>query len=414
VEAQWVFDPAVAMYGPLVQNIVAPALAVEQDVGNVVSLLMRDVGSVVDLRKTRTDAEMPDTPPPPSAAAAALQRHKMKLIGALVSRANADVAAKNVLRREENLRRERIDAHQREFGLGFTYELDDDGVHFRALEVTSEPPPAATVAVTPQIAPKSILKPARIVNRPVEKGAKSERTVPFRDYTVAPRPAGRPMPRVGADLTSCDYTRVRHLMDNSPAARRARVAKMRLDAAKLASVPFEITVASVHATPEPDVSTPDSRPRHFFADWLVKGVAGRVRISLDSGSDVSTVEEGHLSAAMRTAMVSLPVGLAACSFDGSSADMSNFLGVVSLSLQLGAFTTTTDFYVVKRGMAPFVLSKFVQAEMGAVMDYSTWRYHAAERKRVSKETFSVVIAADVAVCGPTTRMVLARLPSVLA
>jgi hypothetical protein len=39
------------MYGPLVQNIVALALAVEQDVGNVVSLLMRDVGSVVDLRK---------------------------------------------------------------------------------------------------------------------------------------------------------------------------------------------------------------------------------------------------------------------------------------------------------------------------------------------------------------------------
>jgi hypothetical protein len=62
---------------------------------------------------------------------------------------------------------------------------DDDGVHFRALEVTSEPPPAATVAMTPQIALKSILKPARIVYCPVEKGAKSERTMPFRDYTVA-------------------------------------------------------------------------------------------------------------------------------------------------------------------------------------------------------------------------------------
>jgi hypothetical protein len=403
VEAQlWDVDPAVAMYGPLVQNVAAPALAVEQDVGNVDSLLTRDVASV-DPYETRTDAGMLDSPPPPSAAAAALQRHKMKLIGALVSRANADGAAKNVLRRKENLCRERIDAHRHEFGLGFVYELDDDGIHFRALEVSSEPLQAAAVAATPQIPLKSVLKPARIVNRPVEKGAKSERVVPFRDYTVAPRPAGRPMPRVGADLTSRNYTRVRRLMDNSPAARRARVAKMRLDAAKplLASVPFEIMVASVHATPEPDVSTSDSRPRHFFADWLVKGVAGRVRISLDSGSDVSTVEEGHLSAAMRAKMVPLPGGLAACSFDGSSADMSNFLGVVSLSLQLGAFTTTTDFYVVKRGMAPFVLSKFVQAEMGAVTDYSTWRYHAAERKRVSKETFSVVVGADVAVCGPT-------------
>jgi hypothetical protein len=45
-------------------------------------------------------------------------------------------------------------------------------------------------------------------------------------------------------------------------------------------------------------------------------------------------------------MVPLPVGLAARSFDSSSA-MSNFLGVASLSLQLGAFSTVTDFYVMK-------------------------------------------------------------------
>jgi hypothetical protein len=81
VEAQlWDVDPAVAMYGPLVQNVAAPALAVEQDVGNVDSLLTRDVASV-DPYETRTDAGMLDSPPPPSAAAAALQRHKMKLIG---------------------------------------------------------------------------------------------------------------------------------------------------------------------------------------------------------------------------------------------------------------------------------------------------------------------------------------------
>jgi hypothetical protein len=65
---------------------------------------------------------------------------------------------------------------------------------------------------------------------------------------VAPRPAGRPMPRVGADLTSRDYTRVRRLLDNSPAARRTRVAKMRLDAAKPlhATAPNEIFAQKIH------------------------------------------------------------------------------------------------------------------------------------------------------------------------
>jgi hypothetical protein len=143
--------------------------------------------------------------------------------------------------------------------------------------------------------------------------------VPFHDYTAAPRRAGRPVPRVGADLTSRDYARVRRLLDHSPAARRARVGKMRLEAAKpsVAPEPFEITVAAVDATPRPDVP---KQPRHFFADWLVKGVVGRVRMSLDSGSDVSTVEEGHLSAALRETMLPLPVGLSARAFDGSSAD----------------------------------------------------------------------------------------------
>jgi hypothetical protein len=414
LEAQsWDIDPAVAMYGPLARSVVAPTAAIDQNVGNVVvdshsvrdvaiveTQSMRDAGDSLAMRDV---VKSPATPTSPDATVA-LQRHKAKLIGALVSQANAATAAKKALRHQENVRRERIDAHRRQFGPGYMYELDDDGVHFRALE---ELPETAAAAMEPVDSPtrtvlKSILKPARVVNRPVQKGAKSERVVPFRDYTAVPRRAGRPVPRVGADLTSRDYVRVRRLIDNSPAARRARVGKMRLAAAKpsVAPEPFEITVAAVDATLKPDVPKHDPPPRHFFADWLVKGVAGRVRISLDSGSDVSTVEEGHLSAALRETMLPLPAGLSARAFDGSSADMSNFVGIVSLSLQLGAFTTTTDFYVVKRGMAPFVLSKFVQAEMGATFDYKTWEYHAAERKRVSKETFDVTLDSDVVVCGP--------------
>jgi hypothetical protein len=406
-------DPAVAQYGPLKAVLVASAPSIEQFVDP--SLTENDV--VVDSCRARdmeyvcVDATAIENVAAPLQDIVWERRRRSRMIGDLVARVNAELAAKNTLRRQENLRRERIDAHRRMHGPGFLYELDEDGVHFRVLEASSERsllgPLAPKQALAEQCstgALKSILKPAvRVINRPVQKGAKSQRTIPFWDYTAAARPVGRPMPRIGADVTSRDYQRVRRLIDNSPTARRARVGQMRLEATKpsVADAALEITVAAVDTASVHDVATQGPPVRHFFADWLVKGVVGRVRISLDSGSDVSTVEEGHLSVAMRKSMVPLPVGLAARSFDGSSADMSNFLGVASLSLQLGAFSTVTDFYVVKRGMAPFVLSKFVQAEMGAVMDYSTWRYHASERKRTSHETFGVVVAGNVALCGPT-------------
>jgi hypothetical protein len=392
-------DPAVALYGPVVVDSQRLIAAPEpDDVGAVHALLKNELMTPEDAGPGDGDWTMAE-----DVAAVEQRKCKQNMIGDLVRRANEASAVKNALRRQENTRRERIDAHRREIGPGYDFEMDDDGVHFRTMAGPSAPQAVAKVASATVVTPKKTTSMKPVVNRPVAKGAKSERKVRFKDFTAAPRPAGRPMPRVGADTTSPDYERVLRLLENSPAARRARVGAMQQEAAKPPQHPaaFEITVAAVDLQSPTPAAPPHSTPRHFFADWVVKGVEGRVRMSLDSGSDVNTAEEAHLSAALRETMTPLPQGLAARAFDGSSADMSNFVGVVTLSIQLGAFATTADFYVVKRGMAPFVLSKFLQAEMGAAIDYKTWTYRARARQRASRETYAVTVARDVSVSGPT-------------
>ncbi len=343
----------------------------------------------------------------------ALQLAKHLAIADLLERVRADLSAAKAKRRGNHLLAERIAAHRRLWGPGFVYTADQDGEHFRVSELCP-PDRAQTVAsaapTMPQAAAGRRGHNEPVINWARPKGQKSERSVRFVEYTARPRPAGRPQPRAGADGNSAENVRVERKLDK--AERRARVAAMHRatfpevmktskaakEAATAVGAP-KIAVTVAAAAVDAQVAAP-SPPKHFFADWLVEGVDGRVRMCLDSGSDVSTVEVAHLSDDVLCGLEPLPGGLTARAFDGTTADMSNFMGTVQLVITLGAFKTTALFYVVKRGMAPFVLSKFVQAEMGAVLDYKTWQYRPADRTRLSKEAFDVVLAADVVVSGP--------------
>jgi hypothetical protein len=305
-------------------------------------------------------------------------------------------------------RQHRIEEFLRKFGrsetgcrIDYDIVLDDDGDHFSA---SVRQPPVTYVPPTSLLvpAPSTTLPSKQVVVRPViaqaPKGKKALRNIPYSDYTATPRKPGMPIPRngdtsdeVGRKLLTSPAAVARRdakLAASESAARRARVAKMHRDS-------FPV-VAATATTTDPSVST----PRHFFADCAVAGFSQPVRMTLDNGSDLSTCDNDALPPSMEALIVPLPESAQAYAFDGTRADMSNFLGTLLLRVTLGSFSSLITFYVLKRGMSPFVLSKFVQADMEAEVCYKTWRFRPGARYRpLSREQFSITLAHDVVVLG---------------
>ena len=306
-------------------------------------------------------------------------------------------AARRVSLRAAHLRARRISEHRRLHRESFEYLLDDDGIHFEAVPVLRPALPRQEHAVARLPAALLAATSQTRQQRPTmnkDKGVRSARSFNWKPYTASPRKPGTPRPRKRVDG---DWVQMVLAPNHVPAPSQDQMDRQarrdRVRAQHIATFPTVPVCATTTATAEPP-------SRHFFADWNVSGFPNTVRISLDSGSDLNTCNVSELPSSVVSRIQPMPLNLVAESFDGTRADMVNFLGTVPLTITLGSFSTTVMFYVVHRGMAPFVVSKFVQNEMEAVFCYKTWTIRPGAHVRpLSKECFDVKLAQDVVISG---------------